>query len=65
MSLQRLLELLGDMVCGGAVIVGDHVHVRSSMPLDDMNVAEFERPLQLVTFTADRLERDLIGGDRY
>ena len=64
-SLQRLLEELVNMVCGGAAIVGNHVIVRNSMPLADMNVAEFERPLQLVTYTADRLEQQLFGGDRY
>ena len=64
-SLQRVLEELGNMVCGGAVIIGDHVMVRNSMPLADMDVAEFERPLHLVTGTADQLEAKLFGGDRY
>jgi hypothetical protein len=64
-SLQRMLEELGKMVCGGAAIIGNHVVVRNSMLLADMDVAEFERPLQLVTGTADRLENQLFGGDRY
>jgi hypothetical protein len=64
-SLQRMLEELGTMVCGGAAIIGSHVVVRNSMPLADMDVTEFERPLQLVTSTADELESKLFGGDRY
>jgi hypothetical protein len=30
-----------------------------------MDVNEFERPLELVTVAADRLEERLFGGDRY
>jgi hypothetical protein len=64
-SLQQLLKTLGNMVCGGAVIVGNQVHIRNCMLLADMDVAEFERPLQLVVSTADRLEQHFAGGDRY
>jgi hypothetical protein len=30
-----------------------------------MNMAEFDRPLFLVTATADRLEEKFVGGDQY
>src|SRR6266702_3776384 len=31
----------------------------------NLEINEFERPLTLVTTTADRLERELVGGDKY
>ncbi len=39
--------------------------IRHSVPLLNLNINEFERPLALVTTTADRFERELTGGDRY
>jgi hypothetical protein len=65
-DLQRALEEVGGVVCGGAAINGGHLLVRHSVPLANLNINEFERPLALVTTTADRLERELDGGgDRY
>jgi hypothetical protein len=65
-DLRRALEEVGGVVCGGAAINGGHLLVRHAVPLANLNINEFERPLGLVTTTADRLERELDGGgDRY
>jgi hypothetical protein len=64
-SLQRVLEEVGGAVCGGAALQGKHVVFRHSVPLANLDLNEFERPLTLVMGTADRLERQLFGGDKY
>ena len=64
-SLQKVLEEAGKLVCGGVVTVGKFVTYRHALPLENMDVNEFERPLELVTVAADRLEERLFGGDRY
>jgi hypothetical protein len=64
-DLRRALEQIGQTVCGGAGMVGDVVTFRHAVPLVNLDVNEFERPLHLVITTADRLERELVGGDEY
>lgn len=64
-NLRRVLEEVGQLVCGGAVATGDKVVFRHSLPLANMDPNEFERPLILVVTSADRLEQKLTGGDRY
>lgn len=59
------LRRAGEMVCGGIAIVGDLVVLRHSAPIEHLDVNEFERPLLLVLHSADRLESELVGGDRY
>jgi hypothetical protein len=39
--------------------------IRHAVPLANLNINEFERPLSLVTNTADQLERQLTGADEY
>src|SRR4051794_21089589 len=58
-SLQKALEVAGNIVCGGAAIRGEHVVLRHSVPLATLD--ESERPLTLVTSTADRLEERVFG----
>ena len=64
-DLRKLLEAVGGIVCGGAAVMGDHVTIRHAVPLANLDINEFERPLVLVTSTADRLEQQLVGGDKY
>jgi hypothetical protein len=54
---------VGDNVCGGIASSGDFITFRHSVPLANLDPNEFERPLQLVTTTADRLEVMFSGGD--
>lgn len=60
-----VLEEAGNMPCGGIVIVGKYVVVRHAVPLVNLDVNEFSRPLELVTVSADRLEQILFGDDMY
>jgi hypothetical protein len=64
-NLQVVLEEIGDVVCGGAAVTGGHVTIRHAVPLANLNINEFERPLILVTTTADHLEQKLVGNDKY
>jgi hypothetical protein len=64
-DVRRALEEVGNLVCGGLAIMGDILTIRHSVPLENLNINEFERPLALVTFTADELERRMSGGDKY
>src|SRR5262245_43531013 len=61
-DLSRALQEIGNTVCGGMAMAGNLVTFRHSIPLANLNINEFESPLALVTTTADRLERQLVGG---
>jgi hypothetical protein len=66
LDLAAALNAVGNTVCGGMSLVGGQlVTFRHSVPLDDINISEFEAPLALVTGTADRLEQALTGGDKF
>ena len=62
-ALPGALDSLGDAVCGGLVKAGDRYWVRHSMPIGDASPDEFEFPLQNVAYSADQLERRILGGD--
>ncbi|NMO93978.1 hypothetical protein [Actinomycetospora sp. TBRC 11914] len=62
---RRLLELAESAVVGGAAAADGVAVFRHSAPLSDLTFAEFEGPFRLVTTTADDLERQLTGTDRY
>ncbi len=64
-NLQTALEEVGRTVCGGAAIAGNFLTIRHAVPLANLNINEFERPLILVTTTADYIEQKLTGGDKY
>jgi hypothetical protein len=64
-DLGRALAEVGSTVCGGMAQFANVVTIRHALPLENLNLNEFERPLALVTNTADAIERKLVGGDRY
>jgi hypothetical protein len=65
-DLKKALEESSKMVCGGlGVFQGNLATLRHALPLENMQVNEFERPLQLVVTGADQLEELLLGGDRF
>jgi hypothetical protein len=68
-DLQRALVETGKLVCGGlGAAFGDSeiLALRHAVPLENLDVNEFERPFQLVVGTADDLEMMLTGGrDRF
>src|SRR5690349_15380984 len=65
-DLRRVLEEVGNStVACGLAIMGEHVVVRHSLPLKDLDIHEFTDPLQLLAGTADTLEEQFWGGDGY
>ncbi|GDY32479.1 YbjN domain-containing protein [Gandjariella thermophila] len=60
-----LVEIGATAVVGGAAIIGEHVVVRHSLPLANLDTNEFVDPLHLVATTADELEEKFFGGDGY
>jgi hypothetical protein len=60
-----LVELGITAVVGGLVIMGEHVVVRHSLPLENLQINEFVDPLELIASTADELEQKYTGGDNY
>jgi 5-carboxymethyl-2-hydroxymuconate isomerase len=61
-NLAQALQEIGNTVCGGMAVMGDLVTFRHAVPLLNLNINEFERPLALVTSTADHLEHILTAG---
>ncbi|PKW14615.1 hypothetical protein [Saccharopolyspora spinosa] len=63
-DLWKLLEELGQtsVVCG-AVIIGEHVVLRHSLPLLNLDINEFTDPLNFVAETADHLEELFFRND--
>ncbi|NOY90500.1 MAG: hypothetical protein GXP55_04760 [Deltaproteobacteria bacterium] len=54
-----------DFAVGALALEGDTYVIRYSLSLATMNLAEFELPLHVVARTADTLERELTGGDKF
>jgi len=65
LPLGPVLTELSTYVVGGAVIYGDLVMVRHSVPLVNLDVNEFVTPLDLVINAADLLEQRFVGQDKY
>lgn len=65
-DLQAVLEEIGTTtVVGGAVIMGDYVVLRHSLPLSNLDYREFTDPLLLLAGAGDELERKFTGQDDY
>ncbi len=52
-------------VVGGIGCSGDVITFRHAVPLANLDMNEFLRPLRLVTTSADQFEKQVFGGDRY
>ena len=65
-DLKALLTELGQTaVCGGAVVMGEYIAIRHTLPLENLDANEFVDPLALVAGVADELEEKFTGGDGY
>jgi len=64
-----LLEVLAEvgqtLVVGGIVVMGEHVVLRHSLPLINLDLNEFTDPLELVAGSAELLEQQFTGRDDY
>ncbi|QWF83957.1 YbjN domain-containing protein [Amycolatopsis sp. CA-230715] len=63
--LSVLREIGNTMVVGGAAVMGEHVVVRHSLPLVNLDINEFLDPLELVAGAAEILEQTFTGRDDY
>lgn len=54
-----------NMIIGGVGCFGDLITFRHTVPLANLDANEFEVPLLAVVVTADRLEKTVIGGDKF
>jgi hypothetical protein len=56
----------GQMIVGGLAMDGEGmVYFRHSLPLKDLDLDEFEVPFHLAVQFGDRLEREIVGVNRY
>ena len=60
-----LAEIGATTVVGGAVIMGDYLVLRHSLPMENLDLNEFVEPLELVTGSAELLEEQFTGSDDY
>lgn len=64
-DLAKALSKVGNMVVGGLATEGDIVVLKHPIPLANLDTNEFERPMRLLVSSADELEKELVGGDRF
>lgn len=65
-DLEAVLDEIGTTtVVGGAVIMGDYVVLRHSLPLANLDFNELADPLVLLAGAGDQLEREFTGHDDY
>ena len=65
-DLRAVLEEVGNTtVVGGVALIGEYVVLRHSLPLVNLDINEFVDPLELVTGSAEMLERQFIGRDDF
>jgi hypothetical protein len=66
LDLVRVLTEIGERtVACGAAIMGEYLVIRHSLPLENLDINEFEDPLNLLAGTADLLEEMFVGGDEF
>jgi hypothetical protein len=63
--LSVLTEVGNTLVVGGVVVMGEHVVLRHSLPLINLDINEFTDPLELVAGSAELLEQQFTGRDDY
>ena len=64
-KLDKALDLLAVVNCGGLIKFGDVYCVRHGIPIDDLSADEIRSPLFSVCVSADYLEKELVGGDNW
>ncbi|MBN9741196.1 MULTISPECIES: hypothetical protein [Amycolatopsis] len=60
-----LTEVGQTLVVGGLVVMGEHLVLRHSLPLLNLDLNEFTDPLELVAGSAELLEQQFTGRDDY
>lgn len=65
LNVLSVLESVSDIICGGLGRVENVLTLRDAFPLENLDVNEFERPLAMITTTADYLEQKHVGADTF
>ena len=63
--LEVLTEVGESTIVGGLAVMGDHLVLRHSLPLINLDINEFIDPLELVAGAAELLEQQFTGRDDY
>jgi hypothetical protein len=61
----HVLREMADHPIGGVVIVNDIAQVRHVVPLANLDLNEFEVPMQQIIEAADTLEHVFVSGDQF
>ena len=64
-QLEAICRVAGSKICGGVVIDGNHIVIRDSMPLLNLDDTEINASIALVVGIADELEQMFIGRDNF
>jgi len=67
-DLTRALGGAGGVVCGGLALWDADptlVMMKHAVPLENLDANELVRPMQLLAISADKLEQELTGEDRF
>lgn len=64
-QLEAICRVANSKICGGVVIDGDHIAIRDSMPLLNLDDTEIESSISLVVSIADELEQMFVGRDNF
>ena len=63
--LEAAARMADEVLCGGIVVINDLVCLQHSAPLVNLDTNEFLRPLNIIVVQADKIERVLVGSDRF
>lgn len=64
LPLLDVLKDVGGMVVGALCVEENVALLKHSVPLANLDINEFERPMRLLLHSADKLESKYVGGDR-
>ncbi len=64
-NLRGALAQVENIVVGGLAKVGDLLTLKNVVALENLDINELVRPMELVTLSADNLERALTGLDAF
>lgn len=64
-NLRAALGQVENLVVGGLAKVGDLLTLKNVVALENLDINELVRPMELITISADNLERALTGMDAF
>jgi hypothetical protein len=64
-QLEAMCRVAGSKICGGIVIDGNHIVIRDSISLFNLDDTEINASIALVVAIADELEQMFVGRDQF